>query len=247
MNLSDKVVFLTGGGRMGGAISRVLSDRVCSLVLGYRRSKKTAEDVVGQMQEHGRAAWSLRCDVAQRRDVERAIRQIEKRSGRLDVVVNLASAYARTPLESSALSQKSWTEHMEANAQSAFGLSLAAAPLLRRSGGGRIIHFSDWTSASGRPRYFDYGAYYVSKVAVKGVVEALALALAPAILVNAIAPGPILPPAGMSKREISAVKKSTPLRRWGGPDEIAKAVLFLCETDFVTGETLRVDGGRHLY
>ena len=77
--------------------------------------------------------------------------------------------------------------------------------------------------------------------------QAQALELAPGVLVNAIAPGPILPPAGIKNEEVKNISKVTPLKKWGGPNEIAKAVLFLCDTDFVTGECVRVDGGRHLY
>ena len=95
--------------------------------------------------------------------------------------------------------------------------------------------------------YKGYTPYYVSKAALQGFVEALALEVAPEVLVNAIAPGPILPPPGLSDQEKRAVEDATPLKRWGGPEEIAKAALFLAETDFVTGETIRVDGGRHLY
>jgi NAD(P)-dependent dehydrogenase (short-subunit alcohol dehydrogenase family) len=86
----------------------------------------------------------------------------------------------------------------------------------------------------------------VAKAGVVGLVESLALELAPSILVNAIAPGPILAPQGMGDEEQREVVKATPLGRWGGPEEIARAVLFLIETEFVTGETVRVDGGRHL-
>jgi NAD(P)-dependent dehydrogenase (short-subunit alcohol dehydrogenase family) len=90
--------------------------------------------------------------------------------------------------------------------------------------------------------------YYVAKAGVKALTEALALELAAdQILVNAIAPGPILAPEGSSAEELEAVAKATPLGRWGGAEEIAKAVVSLIETDFITGETIRVDGGRHLY
>ena len=136
---------------------------------------------------------------------------------------------------------------MKTNAESAYLLSLAVAPWMKRAGTGRIVHIADWTSASGRPRYKAFTPYYVSKAAIQAVVEAMALELAPAVLVNAIAPGPILPPKGMTAREYKAVIQATPLARWGGAEEIAKAVRFLCQTDFMTGETIRVDGGRHLY
>jgi NAD(P)-dependent dehydrogenase (short-subunit alcohol dehydrogenase family) len=102
-------------------------------------------------------------------------------------------------------------------------------------------------AASGRPRYKGYVAYYVAKAGVKALTEALALELAAdGILVNAIAPGPILAPPGTSADEHAAVEKATPLGRWGGPGEIAKTVLALIDSDFITGETIRVDGGRHV-
>jgi NAD(P)-dependent dehydrogenase (short-subunit alcohol dehydrogenase family) len=128
-----------------------------------------------------------------------------------------------------------------------FHASLAAIPLLRRSGSGRIINFSDWLVASERPRYTGYVPYYVAKAGVKALTEALALELAPDhILVNAIAPGPILAPPGTTDEESAAVARATPLGQWGGPGEIAKAVLALIDSDFITGETIRVDGGRHV-
>jgi NAD(P)-dependent dehydrogenase (short-subunit alcohol dehydrogenase family) len=118
---------------------------------------------------------------------------------------------------------------------------------MRTAGGGRIINFADWIAASGRPRYKGYLPYYVAKHGVIGLTEALALELAEhRILVNAIAPGPVLAPPGTTDEEYRAVEAATPLGRWGGEAEILKAVLFLIETDFMTGETIRVDGGRHV-
>ncbi len=118
---------------------------------------------------------------------------------------------------------------------------------MKRQGEGRIIHFSDWISASGRPRYKDYLPYYVTKTGILGLTEALALELAPDILVNTIAPGPILAPSNLTPEEYENVQKATPLQKWGGSIEIAKTVLFLIESNFITGECIRVDGGRHLY
>ncbi len=118
---------------------------------------------------------------------------------------------------------------------------------MRAAGGGRIINFSDWLAVSDRPRYKGYLPYYVAKKAVMGLTEALALEVAEdLILVNAIAPGPILAPPDTADEEFEAVEKATPLGRWGGGEEIAKAVVALIETDFITGETIRVDGGRHV-
>jgi NAD(P)-dependent dehydrogenase (short-subunit alcohol dehydrogenase family) len=118
---------------------------------------------------------------------------------------------------------------------------------MRAQGGGRIVNFSDWIARSGRPRYVGYLPYYVAKAGAVALTEALAIELAADnILVNAIAPGPILAPPGTSEEEIRSVERATPLGRWGGEIEIAKAVLALLDSDFITGETIRVDGGRHL-
>jgi NAD(P)-dependent dehydrogenase (short-subunit alcohol dehydrogenase family) len=118
---------------------------------------------------------------------------------------------------------------------------------MRRHGGGRIINFADWVAASARPRYKGYVAYYVAKAGVKALTEALALELAADhILVNAVAPGPILAPADLTTEQLKAVEDATPLGHWGGAAEVVKIVLALIDSDFVTGETIRVDGGRHV-
>jgi NAD(P)-dependent dehydrogenase (short-subunit alcohol dehydrogenase family) len=118
---------------------------------------------------------------------------------------------------------------------------------MRANGGGRIVNFSDWVARSGRPRYRGFLPYYVAKAGVIALTEALALELAgDNILVNAIAPGPILAPPDTPADEYHAVEEATPLGRWGGEIEIAKAVLALIASDFITGEIVRVDGGRHL-
>jgi NAD(P)-dependent dehydrogenase (short-subunit alcohol dehydrogenase family) len=106
---------------------------------------------------------------------------------------------------------------------------------------------TDWVAASGRPRYRGYLAYYVAKAGVKALTEALAIELAAdKILVNAIAPGPILAPEGTTLDKQHAIARATPLGHWAGQEEFAKAVVALLETDFITGQTVRVDGGRHL-
>jgi NAD(P)-dependent dehydrogenase (short-subunit alcohol dehydrogenase family) len=118
---------------------------------------------------------------------------------------------------------------------------------MKARGGGRIITFADWGAASGRPRYKGYVPYYVAKCGVIGLTQVLALELASSnILVNCIAPGPILAPANLTSEEDAAVKAATPLGRWGGSEEVAKVVLALIESDFITGECIRIDGGKHL-
>jgi NAD(P)-dependent dehydrogenase (short-subunit alcohol dehydrogenase family) len=174
-----------------------------------------------------------------------AVNEAAAALGRLDVLVNMASTYKQVPFDEQDADH--WDRQMSIDLRAAFLCSKAAVPHMRRAAGGRIVNFSDWIAASGRPRYPGYLAYYVAKAGVKALTEALALELAADnILVNAIAPGPIVAPPGTTPDEHAAVERATPLGRWGGETEIAKAVLFLVASDFVTGETIRVDGGRHV-
>jgi NAD(P)-dependent dehydrogenase (short-subunit alcohol dehydrogenase family) len=169
----------------------------------------------------------------------------EAAHGRVDVLINVASVYSSKVLES--LTEADWDRDLAANLKSAFFCSQAALPVMRKSGGGRIINFADWLAASGRPAYPGFTAYYVAKAGIIALTEALALELAgDQILVNAIAPGPIVAPPDLSAEELQDVAAATPLGRWGGEIEIAKAVIALIEADFITGETIRVDGGRHV-
>ncbi len=245
MKLKGRVALITGGARIGQAVARALADQGAHLVLTYRTSKRSAEESASYARSKGRRTLLIKADITLKRDLADIIPRVKREFSRLDILVNMASVYERTPLKT--LSVKDWDRSIDANLKHAYYLSLQAAPLMKRTGGGRIINFTDWTAQSGRPRYKDLIPYYIAKSGVVGLTEALALELAPGILVNAIAPGPILAPAGgISKKENQEVVHATPLKKWGGAAEIAKVVLFLIETDFVTGECIRVDGGRHL-
>ena len=157
----------------------------------------------------------------------------------------MASVYAKRPFDDLTLSD--WDAAINVDLRASWLCAQAAALHMRRKGGGRAVNFSDWTAKSGRPRYRGYLPYYVAKAGVIALTEMLSLELAgDNILVNAVAPGPILPPPATATDEIQAVEEATPLGRWGGEIEIAKAVLSLIESDFITGETIRVDGGRHV-
>lgn len=237
MQLKRRIAWITGGARMGLEVARTLARSGCRIVLTYRKSKRSAQESADLLQSEGADVLILPCDISKSSAIQRAVISIRRHFGALHCLINLSSMYE----------EGAWEKHIEQNTKGAYRLTDAVADLMRRSGGGRIIHIADWTSTSGRPRYKEFSGYYVSKAAIQAIVEAKALELAPHILVNAIAPGPVLPPKGMSKKEFQSVVNVTPLKRWGGAEEIAKAARFLCETDFVTGETIRVDGGRHLY
>jgi NAD(P)-dependent dehydrogenase (short-subunit alcohol dehydrogenase family) len=157
----------------------------------------------------------------------------------------MASVYRAKPFDE--LTEADWDATLDVDLKGAFLCALAVAPHMRAAGGGRIVNVADWVAASRRPRYKGFLPYYVAKSGVVALTEALALELAAdQILVNAVAPGPIAAPPGTTDEEFGAVEQATPLGRWGGEQEIAKAIRFLIESDFVTGETVRVDGGRHV-
>ncbi|HEX5216239.1 MAG TPA: SDR family oxidoreductase [Vicinamibacterales bacterium] len=242
MTLTNAVALITGGKRIGQIVARELALRGADIAVAYRRSRAEADETVAEVQSHGRRAVAIQADVSREADCRALVTQTVAQLGKLDVLVNMASVYQSRPFDT--LTGEAWDEDLSVNLKAVFVCSQAAAPHMRA--GGRIVNFADWLAASGRPAYKDFVAYYVAKAGVKALTEALALELAPQILVNAIAPGPILPPPDMTAHERDEVAAATPLGRWGGEMEIAKAVIALVETDFITGETIRVDGGRHL-
>ncbi len=245
MILTDHVVLLTGAKRIGAVVALALARRGADIALAYHRSRDEAEATAGAVRALGRRASTHQADLSQPGQCDDLVASVLNDLGRLDVLVHMASIYESTPL--AALTARQLQRSLDVEVASSLALSLAAVPAMRKVGGGRIINFSDWLAVSERPRYRGFLPYYVAKKAVMGLTEALALELADdGILVSAIAPGPILAPPGLDPEEYEAVEKSTPLGRWGGGDEIAKAVIALIESDFITGETIRVDGGRHI-
>jgi NAD(P)-dependent dehydrogenase (short-subunit alcohol dehydrogenase family) len=245
MTLTGAVAIITGGRRIGRVVARELARRGADVVLSYRGSKTEAEETAADVVAAGRRASIVRADVAVPADCTAIVDHAVRTFGRVDVLVNMASIYRPAPLD--AITPEHWDTDLDVNLRSAFLCAHAAIPHMRKAGGGRIVNFADWLARSGRPRYPGFTSYYVAKAGVVALTEALALELArDHVLVNAIAPGPIVPPPDMSQAEVDEVASATPLGRWGGEIEIAKAVVLLCETDFITGETIRVDGGRHL-
>ncbi len=241
----SRVALITGGKRIGAVVATTLARAGIDIALVYNRSRAEADETAAAVRALGRRAFSVQADVANERACHEAVSATVRELGRLDILVNMASLYVAKPFDQ--LTAADWDRQLAVDLRASFLFSHAAVAAMKHNGGGRIINFSDWVAASGRPRYPGYLPYYVAKAGVKALTEALALELAAdQILVNAIAPGPILAPPEMSAVESDAVVKSTPLGRWGGEDEIAKAVMFLIESNFVTGETIRVDGGRHV-
>jgi NAD(P)-dependent dehydrogenase (short-subunit alcohol dehydrogenase family) len=245
VNLTDKVALITGGKRIGLVVAGDLAGRGVDVALSYARSQAEAERAVETVRAAKRRAAAFKAELSQPDAAAALVQSVVDTFGRLDILINMASVYAPHPFAD--LTVADWDAVMNVDLRAAFLCAHAAAPHMRRQGGGRIINFSDWVAKSGRPRYAGYLPYYVAKGGIIALTEALALELAADdILVNAIAPGPILAPPGTTAQEKAAVEHATPLARWGGEMEIAKAVAALLNGDFITGETIRVDGGRHL-
>lgn len=244
MSLTDKTALITGGKRIGAHVAIELARRGMDVALCYNRSLAEAERTAEGIRALGRRAVVLQADLSRGEACATLVDAAAAALGRLDVLLNMASVYASVPFDRT--NETVWDAVVDVDLKASFLCARAAVPHMRAAGGGRIINFSDWVAASGRPRYKGYLPYYAAKRGVIGLTEALALELASdGILVNAIAPGPILAPAATTAEEFEAVEAATPLGHWGGEGEIATAVLFLLESGFVTGETLRVDGGRH--
>jgi NAD(P)-dependent dehydrogenase (short-subunit alcohol dehydrogenase family) len=243
--LTDKVVLITGGARMGAALALSCAARGGDVALSYSLSGAVISEVVDAVAATGRRSAAFPADLRDPGACRSLVDHVVGWAGRLDVLVCLASVYERVPLE--ALTPDAWRHQLAVDLDASFHCARAAATHMRSQRPGHIVLCSDWVAASGRPRYTGYVPYYVAKAGVVALTEALALELAPhQIQVNAVAPGPILPAAGTPPETQDAVMHATPLGRWGGPDAISHAVMALLEQDWVTGQVVRVDGGRHL-
>lgn len=245
MELAGRVALITGGRRIGAVVALELARAGADIAVVYRRSRAEAEETADSVRALDRRVFLVQADLASPDSCERVVDETVAALGRIDVLINMASIYVSKPLDE--LTVDDWNAQLNVDLRASWLCARAAVPHMRRLRGGRIINFADWVARSGRPRYQGYLTYYVAKAGVIALTEALALELAAdQILVNAIAPGPIVAPEETSDEEFASVERATPLGHWGGEIEIAKAVLALIDGDFITGETIRIDGGRHL-
>jgi NAD(P)-dependent dehydrogenase (short-subunit alcohol dehydrogenase family) len=245
VDLSSRIALVTGGKRIGAIVAEEMARRGVDIAFSYARSRGEAEEAAARVRALGRRSAVLHADLSEPDACEALVAGVVAALGGLDILVNMASVYSNRPFAD--LTVADWDAALEIDLRATFLCSKAAIPHMQARGGGRIINFSDWTARSGRPRYRGYLPYYVAKAGVIALTEALALEVAGSnILVNAVAPGPVLAPPSATQEERRAVEEATPLGRWGGELEIAKAVVALLDADFITGETIRVDGGRHV-
>jgi NAD(P)-dependent dehydrogenase (short-subunit alcohol dehydrogenase family) len=225
---------------VGRSTALALAGRGANVAVHYNTSAADAEQTVRDLRALGVEALALRADLANPTAVRRLAEEAETRSGGIAVLVNNASNYFRVPFDE--LTEEVWDASLDVNLKAPFLLAWHLGRAMRERGEGRIVNLADW--AAERP-YNDYLPYCVSKAGIVCLTKALAKALAPHILVNAVAPGPVMPPEDMKDAERQAIMRATPLRRLGSPEDVARCVCFLAEeADFSTGAVYLVDGGR---
>ncbi|MFB3817028.1 MAG: SDR family NAD(P)-dependent oxidoreductase [Candidatus Methylomirabilales bacterium] len=242
MDIDGKVAIVTGAGkRVGRAIALALAERGAELVLHYRRSEREAQEVLAEAKRRGGKPVAVRADLARRDEIAGIVEAAAQAFGRVDILVNSASVFYATPWPG--LTEAQWDEHLEVNLTAPFLLSSAAGRLMQRLGRGKIVNLAD---IAGAQVWKDYLPYSVSKAGLLALTRGLAKMLAPAVQVNAIAPGVVLLPEGTSEEERERAVRRIPLRRVGTPAEVAHTVVYLIENDFVTGQVLTLDGGQSL-
>ena len=243
MELYGRTVLVTGAGRrVGQAIAVALGARGMHVAAHYHGSADGADETVRLIEAAGGTARALRADLGDPDAAPALVSQAVAALGGLDVLVNSAAVMERTPF--GAISVAQWERTFALNLRAPFFLCQAAAPhLAGAQGGGAIVNIADLAAFETWPDYIPHG---LSKGAVVHMTRSLARVMAPAVRVNAVAPGTVLLPEGWTAPEGEALRATTPLQRHGTPDDVVQAVLYLLQADFVTGETIVVDGGRRV-
>jgi pteridine reductase len=265
MELNGKVAIITGGAvRLGKALALALAEQGARLVIHYGSSAGPAQETVTEIKAMGSDALAVQADFSQPGQAPSIVERAVAHFGQVDILVNSAAIFE--PGKWDDTTEANWDRHFAINLKSPFFLSQAFAkhigPERARvasqshspSGAagqshwpsaraGHIVNIADWRGV--RPG-IGHVAYTLTKAALIAMTKSLALALAPNIQVNAIAPGMILPPPGKDQSYLERQAGQIPAQRVGSPQEIAKALLFLLRSDFVTGELIFVTGGQHL-
>jgi pteridine reductase len=241
IDLHNCVALVTGGAhRLGRAITLALGQAGANVVVHYNRSAEHAQTVLDELAALGVQGVAIAGDLSQVREAERVVDAAVERWGRLDVLVNNAGIWGSTPLGT--VTEERWSELIDTNLRSAFFMAQRAIPALRAASGA-IVNIADVGAL--RP-WRNHTPYLVSKGGMITLTEALAMDLAPDVRVNAVAPGAALLPDDWSPEQVARATRNVPLQRLGRPEDVAQAVVYLAQADYVTGVVLPVDGGRHL-
>lgn len=238
------VALITGAGkRVGAVIARTLHAAGYDLALHHRHSAADAELLAASLErQRSDSTFVLQAELAELDALPGMVQRVLARFGRLDALVNNASAFYPTPVGSATVAQ--WNELFASNAQAPFFLAQTATPALREAHGA-IVNLVDIYAE--RP-LANHPLYCMAKAALEAMTRSLALDLGPDIRVNGVAPGAVMWPSdGKAYDDQQAMLARTPLQRAGSPEDVAGAVLWLLrDAPFVTGQIIRVDGGRTL-
>jgi pteridine reductase len=239
--LAGRIALVTGAGRrVGRAIAVALGARGMRVVVHYNAAADGAAETASLIAERGGRASVEAADLTRVEEAEALVDRVLASHGDLHVLVNSAAVMLRTPVGE--VREREWDAMFALNVRAPFFLAQRAAPALRRTHGS-IVNIADLAAFESWPAYVPHG---MTKSAVVQMTRSLAHALAPEIRVNAVAPGVVLLPEGWSESDAERLRATTPLARLGAPEDVAQAVLYLLEAEYVTGEVIRVDGGRHV-
>jgi pteridine reductase len=241
MEPRGRVALVTGAGRrVGRAIAAALGARGMRVAVHYHGSESGARETAAMVEKAGSEAHVMAGDLRDPAAPAALLRAVMDRFGSLDLLVNSAAVMERTPFGS--VTAEQWDAMFALNLRAPFLLSQAAAPELARHNGA-IVNIADLAAFESWPAYVPHG---ITKAGVVQMTRALARVLAPRVRVNAVAPGAVLPPDDWDESSKDRLVETTPMRRLGSPEDVAHAVVYLVEADYVTGDTLIVDGGRHV-
>ena len=241
MELSNRVVLVTGAAhRVGKAIAVALATGGARIAVHYHGAQDEARTTVDELRASGVNVHPFSADLADVEACNTLIADVTQHFGALDVLVNSAAVMRRTPVGEVTVSE--WDAMFSLNLRAPFFLSQAACPHLTRARG-TIVNIADLAAFETWPAYVPHS---ITKAGVVQMTRAMAHALAPHVRVNAVAPGAVLLPPGWDEQAAQHLAATTPLQHIGTPEDVAQAVLYLVKADYVTGETIIVDGGRHV-
>ena len=242
MELPGKIALITGGAhRVGREISIALAQAGCHLAIHYHHSEKAAKDTASTAKALGVNTAIFRSDLRMRDQIEELFLLIDSQYGSLDILVNSAAIMNKVAFQKA--EEDDWHDTIDLNLKAPFFCIQKAAERMLINGAGAIVNISD---IAGLRPWRDYPVHSVSKAGLEMLTKVAARAYAPEIRVNAVAPGPVLKPDEMSNARWQELGAALPLQHCGNAEDVARAVIFLLENDFITGETLVVDGGNQL-
>lgn len=240
MKLEGRVCLVTGGARrVGSRIACALGARGAAVVVHYHRSEADARRTADAIVAAGGRAAIVEADLSKHDQVLALAARSAEPFGRVEVLVNNASVFSASAFDR--FDGADWDRNMDINLKAPAFLARDLGLAMRAAGEGKIVNIGDGTGI----RHEGYLPYVISKAALDALTRALARELAPEVQVNAVRPGPVLPPEQLDEAGVRGIIARTPLARLGSPSDVVAGVLFFVEgTDFATGSVLDVDGGR---